>query len=266
MDQACCPRTSNLTLSIHSEPEGTGPSKSCHFELSPMESRHGQTGQPAVSEDSAQSLERCEETTHGAWSDASDTCLERQFASHTDWLQLLASRPAFLARLDLRALARLSSALDAARLAVDSAATDAVSEVEVSRGSCSRRGSTWESLPLGISCGVFSRLSPDSAAAARLASVSWSKQLPQSWVQLRPNTLPPKSWASTFCNLRSLDLRHCREYRLSWEDARHLTGLKELRLPGNTSDEELQSIRRVRSLTVLNLSRCYDVSAFAALL
>jgi hypothetical protein len=261
MDQACPEGKTSIVLPPSTAQEITDRSQICLLDPLPLGATDRQTGQPAASEDSAQSLERCEETAHGVSSDTANMYLERQFASHTEWLQLLASRPAFISRLDLRALARLSSLLSSAKLAVDSAAEQGSSEVKFARGSSSRKGSAWEHLPPGIFCGITSRLPPDSAATARRACVGWSKELGQNWVQLRPSTLPPQSWSSSFCNLQSLDLWQCREYRLSWDDARRLTELKELRMPGNTTDKELQAVCRIRTLTTLSISRCYDVRA-----
>lgn len=186
----------------------------------------------------------------------SDPCLERQFATHTQWLQLLATEPAFLARLDAQDLAQLSDLLSRAKQAVDLAGTNG--QVHMC-GSCTRLGSAWDSLPPGVASLIFNKLSVEAAASARLACLRWSRQICGCWYNLKPHSQPPKSWASTFSSLQSLDLRRCRGYHLTKEDARNLTDLKELRLAGTACTEELQALRALKSLTALNISRCYDV-------
>ena len=221
----------------------------------------------SVSEDSSHSRgyssapsPAASEWTLLATSASSDPCLDRLFSSHTQWLQLLTSQPAFLDRLDPQDLLRLSSLLESAKLAVDSAALEGSAE-SFTTGPSFRRSSAWEALPCGVAANIFNRLSPQDAATARLVCVPWSRLLCAGWPSLQPRTPPTPGWAATFSGLRSLNLRNCRGYLMIEDDTCHLTDLQELRLAGNATTEELSVLKHLKSLTSLNLCRCYDVSA-----
>jgi len=225
----------------------------------------GKSSATSVSEDSSHSRACSSAPSPSEWtllatSASSDPCLDRLFSSHTQWLQLLTSQPAFLARLDPQDLLRLSSLLESAKLAVDSAALDGCAEESFSTGRSVRRSSAWESLPCGVAANIFNRLAPHDAATARLVCVPWSRQLCSGWPSLQPRTPPTPGWAATFSGLRRLNLWNCRHYLLTEEDTQYLTDLQELRLAGNATAQELGALKHLKSLTSLNLCRCYDVT------